>query len=77
MRIPRRYLAKDLKYRMVPKVIDNTVTGPRPYVGQPPKTNQGNADDYSCWTDRSFTGLRDNDQKTPLDYIDVDKPQGM
>jgi hypothetical protein len=75
MKLPRSYRAKDRKYRVVKKVVDNTDTGPRPHVGQNPRPTS--VDDYSCWTDRSQNNLRDNDQKTPLDYVDVDKPQGM
>ena len=76
MSLPRSYRAKDKKYRVKPRrVVDNTDQGPRPYVGQNPRPTS--VDDYSCWTDRSQNNLRDNDQKTPMDVIDPEKPQGM
>jgi hypothetical protein len=74
MKLPRLYRAKDLAYRRKPK-IDNTDSGPRPYVGMNPRPTS--LDDYSCWTDRSQNNLRDNDQKTPMDMLDPEKPQGM
>lgn len=73
MRIPKRYRSRDIVSIRPSKAPDQE--GPRPFVGQPTKTRD--ADDYSCWTDRSYVGTRDNDQRGPMDALDPDKPQGM
>jgi hypothetical protein len=76
MSLPKKYRIRVVKYKRTPKkVVDNTDNGPKAYVGQSPRPS--NLDDYSCWTDRSAPGARDNDSRGPMDTIDPEKPQGM